>query len=41
VRAYKKGKLSDVGSTHRQLTEIEMEMSRLKRELAEVRMERD
>ncbi len=41
VRARKKGKLSEVGSTHRQLTETEMEMSRLKRELAEVKMERD
>lgn len=41
VRAHKKGKLGEVGSTHRQLTEIELEMSRLKRELAEVKMERD
>ncbi len=41
VRAYKEGRLSEVGRTHRQLTEIEMEMRQLKRELAEVKMERD
>jgi transposase len=41
VRAYKKGKLSEVGKSHNPLTEVEMENYRLKRELAEVKMERD
>jgi transposase len=41
VKAYKAGKLREVGKTHRPLTEIEMELARTKRELAEVKMERD
>lgn len=41
VKAYEEGKLSDVGSKHRQLSETELEMARLRRELAEVKMERD
>ena len=41
VKAYKEGKLSEVGSSRRQLTETELEMARLRRELAEVKMERD
>jgi transposase len=41
VKAYKAGKLGEVGKTQRPLTEIEMEMARTKRELAEVKMERD
>lgn len=41
VKAYKEGNLSDVGSNRRQLTETELEMARLRRELAEVKMERD
>ena len=41
VRAQKAGKLGDVGKSQRPLTEIEMELSRVKRELAEVKMERD
>jgi transposase len=41
VRAYKAGKLSGVGKNQRPLTEVEMENYRLKRELAEVKMERD
>jgi transposase len=41
VRAYKAGKLGSIGKSQRPLTEIEMEVARLKRELAEVRMERD
>lgn len=41
VKAYKAGKLGDVGKTYRPLTEIEMELARTKRELAETRMERD
>ena len=41
VRAYKAGKLGEVGKTQRPLTEIEMELARTKRELAEVKMERE
>ena len=41
VRANKEGKLKEVGKQQRPLTEIEMELARVKRELAEVRMERD
>ena len=41
VKAYKAGKLGDVGKTYRPLTEIEMELARTKKELAEVKMERD
>ncbi len=41
VRAHKKGKLSEVGKSHKPLTEVEMENYRLRRELAEVKMERD
>ena len=41
VKAAKAGKLGDVGKNYRPLTEIEMELSRTKKELAEVKMERD
>ena len=41
VKAYKAGKLEEVGKNHRQLSDKEMELTRLKRELAEVKMERD
>jgi len=41
VKAYKAGRLGEVGKTYRPLTEIEMELARTKRELAEVKMERD
>ena len=41
VKAYKAGKLGEVGKTHRPLTEIEMVLARTKRELVETRMERD
>ncbi len=41
VKSYKAGKLEEVGKTHRQLSDKELEMHRLKRELAEVKMERD
>jgi transposase len=37
----RKGKLSDVGRQQKALTEAEMELLRVKRELAEVKMERD
>ena len=41
VKAYKAGKLGELGQSYRPLTEIEMELSRAKKELAEVKMERD
>jgi len=41
VKAYKAGKLGDIGKTYRPLTEVEMELARTKKELAEVKMERD
>lgn len=41
VKAYKAGKLADVGKAHRPLTEIELKLARTKKELAEVKMERD
>jgi len=41
VKAYKAGKLGEIGKTQRPLTEIEMELARTKKELAEVKMERD
>ena len=41
VRAAKAGKLGDVGKNYRPLTEVEMELSRTRKELAEVKMERD
>ena len=41
VKAYKTGKLSEVGKDRRQLSDKEMELARLRRELAEVKMERD
>jgi transposase len=41
LKAQKAGKLGDIGKTYRPLTEIEIELSRTKKELAEVKMERD
>ena len=41
VKAHKAGKLKDIGKTYRPLTDIEMELARIKRELAETKMERD
>jgi len=41
VKAYKKGALSGVGKQRKTFTEVEMELLRVKRELAEVKMERD
>lgn len=41
VKAHRSGKLSAVGKTQQPLTEVEMENRRLKRELAEARMECD
>lgn len=41
VRAFKAGKLNDIGGQQRALTEIEQELARVKRELAQVKQERD
>ncbi len=41
MKAHKAGKLGDIGKTRRPLTEIEMELARVKKELVETRMERD
>ncbi len=41
IKKNKSGQLEEVGKTHRQLSDREMELVRLKRELAEVKMERD
>ncbi len=41
VNQFKAGRLGEVGKTYRPLTEIEMELARTKKELVEVRMERD
>jgi len=41
VKAYKEGKLGDVGKSQKPLTEVEMELTRTKKELIEVKMERD
>ena len=41
VEAYKEGKLGDIGKAQKPLTEVEMELARTKKELVEVKMERD
>jgi transposase len=41
VKAAKAGRLGEVGKNYRPLTEIEMELARTRKELAEVKMERD
>jgi transposase-like protein len=41
IRAEKKGRLSGVGTSRESLSETEMELLNLKRELAQVKMERD
>ena len=41
VLANKEGKLTDVGKKQKPMTELEMELARVKRELAQVKMERD
>jgi len=41
VKAHKAGKLEEIGNTQKPLTEMEMELTRAKKELAEVKMERD
>lgn len=41
VKASKAGKLSGVGKTQKPMSEIEIELAKVKKELAEARMERD
>jgi transposase len=41
IKAYKEGKLGEIGKTQKPLTEVEMELARTKKELVEVKMERD
>ena len=41
VRASKSGKLAEIGKTYRPLTEIEIELARVKKENAVLKMERD
>ena len=41
VKAQRSGKLGDVGKTYRPLTEVEMDLARTMKELAEVKMVRD
>ena len=41
VRAAKSGKLGEVGKNRKPLTEVEVELAKVKRELAVTRMERD
>jgi len=41
VQKFKAGKLGEIGKTYRPLTDIEMELAQTKKELFEVKMERD
>ena len=41
LKAKRSGRLGEIGKHYRQLSEIELELARVKRELAKVRMERD
>lgn len=41
VKVYKKGTLSEIGKSRKPVTEMEAELARARRELAEVKMERD
>jgi len=41
VKAHERGELSSVGKTKKTLSETELELARVRRELAEVKMERD
>ena len=41
VKADKEGTLSGIGQNRKPLTEVEAELARIRRELAEVKMERD
>jgi transposase len=41
VKKFKAGRLGEIGKTYRPLTDVEMELARTRKELAEVKMERD
>ena len=41
VKAYKSGKLGEIGKDRKPLTEVEMELARVKKENYELKMERD
>ncbi len=41
IKQFKTGRLGEIGKTYRPLTDIEMELARTRKELAEVKMERD
>jgi transposase-like protein len=41
VKQFRAGRLGDIGKTYRPLTEVEMELAKVKKENAELRMERD
>jgi len=41
VKQFKAGRLGEIGKTYRPLTEVEMELAKVKKENAELRMERD
>jgi len=41
IKAYKEGKLGEIGKTQKPLTEVEMELARVKKENSELKMERD
>ncbi len=41
LKVHKAGKLGEIGKTQRPLTEMELELARTKKELVEVKMERD
>ena len=41
VKQFKAGRLGEVGKTYLPLTEVEMELSRVKKENSELKMERD
>ncbi|MFC1918940.1 transposase [Chloroflexota bacterium] len=41
VKHFKAGRLGEIGKTYRPLTEVEMELAKVLKENAELRMERD
>ncbi len=41
IKQFEAGRLGEIGKTYRPLTEIEMELAKVKKENAELRMERD
>ena len=41
MKKFKAGRLGEIGKTYRPLTDIEMELARTRKELAEVKLERD